>query len=111
MKKILFLLLLSTISTNAQDLSGKWVAVTGYDSGYYAELFLVHNSEGVYAGHCYDTEAGGYCRHWLDATYNPETKEFIGLDMELINKSEGHEPTDYLLKYEKGENGKEYLVG
>lgn len=111
MKKILFLLLLSTISTHAQDLSGRWVAVTGYDSGYYAELFLVHNSEGVYAGHCYDTEAGGYCRHWLDATYNPETKEFIGLDMELINKSEGHEPTDYLLKYEKGENGKEYLVG
>lgn len=97
--------------TNAQDLTGHWVAITAYDSGYYAELYLVQNQGGVYAGHCYDTEAGGYCRHWLDARYNTENQEFYGLDMELIAKSEKHSPTDYILRYEKGENGKEYLVG
>ena len=111
MKNILYFLILISSFSVAQDLSGRWVAVTGYDSGYYAELYLVQNDKNVYAGHCYDTEEGGFCRHWLDATYNPETKEFIGLDMELIQKSYSHEPTDYILKYEKGENGKEYLVG
>lgn len=111
MKNILYFLILISSFSVAQDLSGRWVAVTGYDSGYYAELYLVQNDKNVYAGHCYDTEEGGYCRHWLDATYDPETKEFVGLDMELIEKSYSHIPTDYILKYEKGENGKEYLVG
>lgn len=111
MKNLLYFFILISSLSYAQDLSGRWVAVTGYDSGYYAELYLVQNDKNVYAGHCYDTQEGGYCRHWLDATYNPDTKEFIGLDMELIQKSYSHEPTDYILKYEKGENGKEYLVG
>lgn len=96
---------------HAQDLSGRWVAVTAFDSGYYAELYLVQNDDNVYAGHCYDTESGGYCRHWLDANFDPETQEFIGLDMELIQKSVSHEPTDYILKYEIDEDGNEYLVG
>ena len=94
-----------------QDLSGRWIAVTTFDSGYYAELFLVQNDTNVYAGHCYDTEAGGFCRHWLDASFNPETQELIGMDMELIQKSPTHEPTDYILKYEKDEDGNEFLVG
>ena len=111
MKNLLYFFILISSLSYAQDLSGRWVAITGYDSGYYAELYLVQNDKNVYAGHCYDTQEGGYCRHWLDATYNPDTKEFIGLDMELIQKSYSHEPTDYILKYEKGENGKEYLVG
>lgn len=111
MKNLLYFFILISSLSYAQDLSGRWVAITGYDSGYYAELYLVQNDKDVYAGHCYDTQEGGYCRHWLDATYNPDTKEFIGLDMELIQKSYSHEPTDYILKYEKGENGKEYLVG
>lgn len=111
MKNLLYFFILLSSLSYAQDLSGRWVAITGYDSGYYAELYLVQNDKNVYAGHCYDTQEGGYCRHWLDATYNPDTKEFIGLDMELIQKSYSHVPTDYILKYEKGENGKEYLVG
>lgn len=110
MKQIFYFLLFLGLSLNAQDLTGHWVAVTASE-GYYAELYLVKNQEGVYAGHSYDTEMGGYCRHWLDARYNEQTKEFVGLDMEAIAYSEGHAPTDYLYRYEKGENGKEYLVG
>ena len=111
MRNIFCLIILISTILHAQDLTGRWVAVTGYESGYYAELYLIQNSDGVYAGHCYDTEAGGFCRHWLDGKFNEESQEFYGLDMELINKSPEHSPTDYILQYEKGENGKEYLVG
>lgn len=111
MKNLILSFLIFCGFLHAQDLSGRWVAVTTFDSGYYAELFLVQNDDQIYAGHCYDTEDGGFCRHWLDASFNPETQELIGLDMELIEKSISHEPTDYILKYEKDEDGNEFLVG
>ena len=95
----------------AQDLTGRWVSINGSNSGYYAELFLVKNMDNSYAGHSYDTEEMGYCRHWLGATYYIETQRFTGIDEELISKSPQHEATDYQLKYEKGENGREYLIG
>lgn len=111
MKKIVFLWLLTVYCIQAQDLSGRWVAMTGYGSGYYAELYLVQNNDNVYAGHAYDTENGGFCRHWFDAKFDPSTGKFLGLDVELINKSENHAATDYILQYKKGEDGKEYLIG
>ena len=95
----------------AQDLTGRWVAITGTTSGYYAELYLIKNIGDSYAGHSYDTENGGYCRHWMNGDFNTERKFLSGIDVELINKSPDHEATDYQLRYEKGENGREYLIG
>ena len=105
-----FILFLASV-ISAQDLTGRWLAVTGYTSGYYAELYLIKNYDNVYSGHAYDTEEGGYCRHWLNAEFNEETQFFNGIDVELINKSPEHEATDYQLRYVKDEDGKEYLVG
>lgn len=112
-KENIFLLLFFLVffSLKAQDLTGKWVAVTPLNEEYYAELNLIHNQDNLYGGHSYDTEKDGFCRHWLDAKFDKETKIFSGKDVELIEKSPNHEATDYYLKYEKGANGEEYLVG
>lgn len=96
--------------THAQDLTGKWVIAGNMDTGYYGELNLVLNQKNIYAGHSYDTEADGFCRHWLEANYDPKTKTFKGEDVELIDKSPTHSATDYDLHYYV-ENGKEYLAG
>lgn len=95
----------------AQDLTGRWVAITGTTSGYYAELYLIKNLGDQYAGHSYDTENGGYCRHWMTGDFDTGRQFLTGLDIELIDKSPQHEATDYQLRYEKGENGREYLIG
>ena len=98
-------------SVNAQDLTGKWVIVPDKNKDFYAELNLIHNEGNLYGGHSYDTENGGFCRHWVDATFDTNTKSFNGKDVELIDKSPTHDATDYILKYSKGKNGKEYLTG
>lgn len=98
-------------NVKSQDLSGRWIAVTDEFSTYYGELYLINNHENNYAGHSYDTEKGGYCRHFLDAKFFIKSQQFIGSDVELIQKSETHDATDYILKYEKDEDGKEYLIG
>ncbi|MDO5655207.1 MAG: hypothetical protein Q4G27_03610 [Flavobacteriaceae bacterium] len=109
--RIIFIFCLLISFGYGQDLTGRWVAVTGFDSGYYAELFLVQNLGNSYAGHSYDTEAGGYCRHFLQAEFDVQRQFLSGIDVELNHKSTGHEATDYQLRYEKGENGREYLIG
>ncbi|SZD73717.1 Uncharacterised protein [Candidatus Ornithobacterium hominis] len=109
MKKLLFFLLIGILS-QAQDLTGRWVIYGNMDSGYYAELNLIQNQKNIYAGHSYDTENQGFCRHFVEAKFNPDTQTFTGKDVELIDKSAGHEATDYHLHYYT-ENGKEFLMG
>ncbi|MBV7439944.1 hypothetical protein KRX57_00760 [Weeksellaceae bacterium TAE3-ERU29] len=112
LKKIFPLLLIYTlISVNAQDLTGKWVIVPDKKKDFYAELNLIHNEGNLYGGHSYDTENGGFCRHWVDATFDTKTKSFDGKDVELIDKSPTHDATNYILKYSKEKDGKEYLTG
>ncbi|MDO5509436.1 MAG: hypothetical protein Q4F57_01955 [Weeksellaceae bacterium] len=98
------------VGVNAQDLTGRWVVVTGYNSKYYAELYLIRNQGDKYGGHSYDTENNGFCRHWLDAEFDTAAAMFTGKDVELIDKSSGHEATDYRLRYVK-EGDQEFLVG
>lgn len=109
MRKLLVFLLIGFLG-QAQDLTGRWVIYGNMDSGYYAELNLVQNQKNIYAGHSYDTEAHGFCRHFLEAKFNAGTQTFTGKDVELIDKSPRHEATDYNLHYYT-ENGKEFLMG
>ena len=112
LKKIFLLLLIGVLnSINAQDLTGKWVIVPDKKKDFYAELNLIHNEGNLYGGHSYDTENGGFCRHWVDATFDIKTKSFEGKDVELIDKSPTHDATNYILKYSKEKDGKEYLTG
>lgn len=111
-KGFLFLCLnLFSLWLNAQDLTGKWVVVNlNNDTDYYAELNLIHNGGKLYGGYSYDRENGGYCRYWLDGSFDIVTQKFVAKNTELIEKSENHTATEFDLKYSK-EKDEEYLIG
>jgi hypothetical protein len=97
---------LTTITTNAQDLTGTWVGGGGKTE---VKIVLVKCGD-HYVGYTPDEDNMGFCKTNFLAEYNESSKQFKGKSVGFIDHTFMHSQTNYNLKYTTA-NGYEQLKG
>jgi len=102
---LLTLFALSSVMTQAQDLTGTWVGHSGMS---YVKLVVIHKGDSL-LGYTYD-EKPGYCQATFLGLYDSKKKYLKGKGIQMLRNSGGHGLALYDLDYFK-QDDREMLNG